>query len=379
VTDSPRTVIHVISALALGGAERVMVDLLNGLARRGEAVEACVTRCDTRLASALLPAIPVTVLGRRSTWEPGPLLRFLRRCRRAPRVILHAHGRSSFLFCAVARAALPKRVRLILHDHHGAPPSPGEARTLRRAARHFLDAYVGVSSDLGSWARTQFGAPVHVIGNGIDLTRFVDAQPLPRASLLSNATGLLGVVVGSLRPAKGQLTQLRAAAQSPKAREALYLLLVGEDLGDDYSRECHKAADGLGPGRVAFLGPRADVPSILKSADLGIVPSHVESGPIVLLEYLAAGLPFVATRTGDIAASVDAEGLGLMVPPGDERALAVALDRVVSLSPQARRQMVERGRGFVEQHFGLSQRLDQLSTIYDSLFPASCLRSASAA
>src|SRR5688500_13166482 len=96
VSTEALTVIHVTSALAFGGAERMLVDLCNGLFLLGRQVEVCVTRTDTRLASALRPEIRMLVLGRRRTWDLGALFTFARHCLAQSAVVLHAHGRSSF-------------------------------------------------------------------------------------------------------------------------------------------------------------------------------------------------------------------------------------------------------------------------------------------
>ena len=83
--------------------------------------------------------------------------------------------------------------------------------------------------------------------------------------------------------------------------------------------------------RVWFHGflPKQEVASMMRTADLLVLPSHWENLPCVLLEAMASGLPVVATRVGGTSEIVD-ESCGELVPPGSADALAAAILRVAN-------------------------------------------------
>lgn len=147
--------------------------------------------------------------------------------------------------------------------------------------------------------------------------------------------------IGRLAPQKGVRTLVEAAGtlQTPDVR----VLLVGD--GPERAR-LEREVERLGLGhRVRFLGffPHDRVPAALAHADLLVLPSLYEELGTVLLEAMWSGLPIVASRTGGIPDVVSDETTGLLVPPGDPKALAEAIDRVLG-SPDLARRLAEAAR-----------------------------------
>jgi glycosyltransferase involved in cell wall biosynthesis len=81
---------------------------------------------------------------------------------------------------------------------------------------------------------------------------------------------------------------------------------------------------------VTFLGFRPDGPTLIGELDLLVIPSLSEGTPLVLLEGAAAGVPVVATAVGGIPEQVSDGIEALLVPPGDDRALADACRRILA-------------------------------------------------
>jgi glycosyltransferase involved in cell wall biosynthesis len=96
-------------------------------------------------------------------------------------------------------------------------------------------------------------------------------------------------------------------------------------------------------GRIELLGPRGDVSEVLARSDVFVLSSRSEGFPVSILEAMAAGLPVVATDVGGVAEAVVHDETGYLVPPGDPRALAEALERLVA-DPDLRRRLGESGR-----------------------------------
>jgi glycosyltransferase involved in cell wall biosynthesis len=130
--------------------------------------------------------------------------------------------------------------------------------------------------------------------------------------------------------------RLMAAKALDVAFEALaevdgVALLVAGDGPDRPALEIRAASLGLG-ARVRFLGaqPRGDVLSLFRAADAVLLSSAWENFPHTVVEALAVGTPVVATAVGGIPEVVRDGENGLLVPPGDPRALAAAMRRVVA-------------------------------------------------
>ena len=141
--------------------------------------------------------------------------------------------------------------------------------------------------------------------------------------------------VGRLAPQKGVRTLIEAAGalRTP----GIQVLLVGD--GPEQARlESEVGTSGLGH-RVHFLGfvHHDTVPAALAHADLLVLPSLYEELGTVLLEAMWSNLPIVASRTGGIPDVVSDGKTGLLVPPGEPRALAGAIDRVLGSPDLARR------------------------------------------
>ena len=118
---------------------------------------------------------------------------------------------------------------------------------------------------------------------------------------------------------------------------------------------------------VRTIGVRNDAPALMAGADAGVFSSKNESGPLVLLEYMASKLPFVATETGEIAHAVKDAGVGILTEPRDYLALADGLAALLEMTPEQRAEMGERGRQLVITEFEQHVVVRQVEAIYAQL------------
>lgn len=169
---------------------------------------------------------------------------------------------------------------------------------------------------------------IHVVPNGVDLAVFRNL-PSPPETLRARLRGRFVVVfLGSLKPWHGIENLCRAFRKLRAKVPAAHLLVVGEGPMLGY---LEKTAAELGPDAITLTGavPHQAVPGLLAFADVGVAPyPELEDFyfcPLKVIEYQAAGLPVVASDLGDMARLVAHGRNGLLVPPGDTRALAQAL------------------------------------------------------
>jgi glycosyltransferase involved in cell wall biosynthesis len=170
--------------------------------------------------------------------------------------------------------------------------------------------------------------------------------------------------VASLFPYKGHRCLLQALTLIRDQLPADWLLLAAGRDPDNNLAELVSLAEQLGLGEhVRFLGERLDVPAILSAADIHVSASQEEGFPNNILEAMSAGLPVVATAVGGVPEQVTDETTGLLVPPDNPGALALALlllagDRTRRLS------MGRAGRQRVEQNFSLERSIDAFAQAY---------------
>jgi glycosyltransferase involved in cell wall biosynthesis len=210
------------------------------------------------------------------------------------------------------------------------------------------------------------GASVSLIPHGVDLSRFQPADP-------RTSTGRLTVLaVGRLVEKKGFSVLIAAAALT---RAALSIRIVGDGpLRDGLAAQI--AGAGLGD-RVTLAGPMShtELPQAYADAQIVAVPSVVNSAgdrdglPNVVLEAMAMGRPVVASDVGAVSAAVETDVTGILVPPGDPVALAVALDRLAG-DAGFRQYIGAHGRQRVERDYELgactARLIDHLEAVYVS-------------
>jgi glycosyltransferase involved in cell wall biosynthesis len=204
-----------------------------------------------------------------------------------------------------------------------------------------------------------------IIPNGFDVVRFVpdDAARLSvRSELGIGPRSLLVGMVGRFHPQKNQQGFLEAAALLAHRGLDLRYVMAGAELQSS-NRELTAVIDRLGlTGQVHLLGSRTDMPRIMASLDLLVLPSHGEGFPNVVGEAMSAGVPCVATDVGD-ARSLLGEG-GLVVRPNDPEALAGGMFEILSLPSEKRRALGELARERIKRMFSIQEVARRYETLY---------------
>lgn len=170
------------------------------------------------------------------------------------------------------------------------------------------------------------GAPADRLGmiyNGIELDRFAGLPPQrdARRRFQLPQDALILIKVANLWEYKGHADLIEALAGADLGRDWL-LLLVGRDEGAEDALLAQIRARDI-DSRVRFMGATDQVPGLLAAADIGISVSHEEGFSNAVVEYLAAGLPVVATDVGGSREAV--ADAGLIVSAGDPGAIRQAI------------------------------------------------------
>ncbi len=376
MTPLRRTRVLIVNdSLNVGGAERVAVDIANSLDRSRHEVLFCSTRVSGPLRSQINEDIPVNILGRSATWDIAKLFTFAKYINKEQVDVIHSHGRGTMKFVALARELRLIKARHVFHDHFGwLHVDRGAGRGLRLALNSAVDAYIGVDQRLCDWAKDTARidpSRVNLIRSGVDLDRFTNVVAHDLRSELDLPTdALVLMMVANFRPQKDHPTLLRAMADlTADQRERLRLIVVGSTTADvGYHAKCVEMAEHLGIDHlVRFIGARDDTPELLAGADAAVLSSKNETGPLVVLEYMASAKPFIATDTGQITDAVRDLRVGLIPAPRDHHEVADALGELLEMSRDERSEMGRRGRRAAEELFSQSAAIEQVERVYQKV------------
>ena len=201
---------------------------------------------------------------------------------------------------------------------------------------------------------------VLIRGSGVDTKLFTEAPPQPNGMpLVILASRMLwdkgiGEFVEAVRLLRSQGIISRFA-------------LVGEgDAENPSSISSTQLASWHDEGVIEWWGRRDDMPQVFAEAHIVCLPSYREGLPKVLIEAAACGCPIVTTNVPGCREIVRQGENGLLVPPRDVNALALALQRLLN-DAELCKTMGRRGRALVEAEFSIEQVVEQTLLIYKDL------------
>lgn len=360
---------HVILDMGFGGAERLAQDILIAMKKQGAH---CHVFCFDGISGNTEPlsrqGIPIELIKRKQTaFDSLTCLRLLRRLKALSIQLVHAHDLSSLSYAVVVGMVLGIPVVMTEHSRHYI-----EARRIRRLEKRLLCLgvcrLVAVSPELAlASVQRDRVAPgkVAVIENGVDVGRFARAEGRSFREDLGLGPGETVVgMVGRLEEIKGPGVLLEAFADLAGRIPGTRLVYIGEGGLGEALRD---RAEVLGlSGRVHFLGSRADIPEVMSGLDILALPSLSEGLPFALLEGMAAGRAVVATTVGRVPGIVQpAQGpeKGLLVPPGDPKALSQALVTLLGDAP-LRGRLGRAARRFVAGHYDQQDMFKGYQAVY---------------
>lgn len=210
-------------------------------------------------------------------------------------------------------------------------------------------------------------ARVTCIATGVDLARF---NPGVKGTL----RGELGVgpevalvgMISVLRSWKGHATFLDAAARLLGAAKRPVRFVIAGD-GPARAEWEEKIAQEPWKDHVTLLGHRADVPNLLASLDVLVLPSYAHEGiPQIILQAQAMSRAVVATTIGGIPEVVENGVTGLLIPPRDAAALAEKIDALLE-NPTLSARLGQAARAHIEKHYSLDAMGERLLGLYETL------------
>lgn len=288
--------------------------------------------------------------------------------------IIHTHNsKAGFVGRLAAKIA---GVPVIVHTIHGfsfhefeRPPRRALFLFLERFAALFADKLITISGPLKDWGLSSgIGKPWQYITiySGIEISKFnvnIDKEGLKRNLGISPGELVIGVV-SKLWEGKGHRNILEATREVLKEFPNLKLLIVGDGYLKPNLVELKKQLNI--DEKVIFTGFRKDIPELTSLFDVAILASFFEGMGRVLLEAMVLEKPVIGTRVGGIVDVVDEGKTGLLVPPNDSAALAVAMTTLLR-NQELRVKMGKAAIQKIDEKFSAQNMVKKIEELYDEL------------
>ena len=363
-----RTVVHYIDSSDIGGAEQMVLTILQGLdSNKWRLV--LIYHSDPGLSRFLETLntldIEVICLPRIRSWRDfSAIANFIRKLREIKPSIFHAHLVWHLRCSYGIVAAFIARTPAIVATQHAFLEINGRKHILfQKIISLFVDRYIavskGIADRLGNFIYSK--NKLTVIYNGIAIDKFSKVRgidPLKKIKGYQEVSVIL--TVARINKSKGHADIIKAAS----LLQGAIFILVGD--GPELSTYEEQVRNNHLQDQVFFLGYREDIPNLLSSCDIFVLPSLYEGLPLTVLEAMAAAKPVVASNISGINEVVVDGKTGLLVPPENPGALASAIESLIA-NPDFAKELGQAGRNRVEENFTAYIMVKRISDLYAEL------------
>ena len=364
----PVRVLFISSGLGVGGAETMLLCLLEHIDRR-LIMPAVISLTGLGAIGPKIQAldIPVEDVGLSRGSNPFPLVSLIRLCRQIssfrPDVVQTWQYHADLLGGIAARIAGVQTVSWGIRNGDLPLDYSKNAIRLIRSLSGVLSYRVPkailFNSQSARAVHVKEGydtSKMEVIPNGFDLMRYTPNQKSRRSlrdELGLSPDVLLGGFVARDDPVKNHEGFLRAVRLVHVEMPDVHFVLAGHMGCQSNRRLCQIIADKQISDSVHILGHREDIPEVLAALDVLVLASDTEAFPNVLGEAMACGVPCVATAAGDSAWIIG--DTGRVVRIGDMEALAKKILELLVMGLERRRALGMKARLRIKKNFDVRQ------------------------
>jgi glycosyltransferase involved in cell wall biosynthesis len=375
MTDRTK-VLHIITGLATGGAETMLLKLLTGMDEtRFQNSVIALTDAGSIGDRIRELGIPLTVLGMsRSRPMPWDFIRLYLQIRRhKPHVVQTWLYHADFFGYFAARLAGVKSIAWNIRcSYMGADYYRGISGILIKAlaALSSRPEVIIVNSAAGRALHESLGyhpAKWQIIPNGFD-TNIFKASTEFRTNIrdelgISPDARVVGMI-GRWDPVKGHNVFLKTASRLCESQPDCQFVLVGSGCEDSNAELLEHASSGL-RANLHLLGERDDIPAVTAALDIAVCASIGEGFPNILGEAMASEVPCVATDVGDCSDII--ADTGRIVPSGDAVAMAKAWAELLTLPVDEFAELGRKARHRVEQVYSIGNVIETYERLYEKL------------
>lgn len=374
----PQNVLFLQSSSELYGSGKIILQVLRLYRREGLNPVVVLTGPGPIQPILEEEGFPVYVhnLGilRRKYVNPSGLLNRLSKNLKAYRFLSDLHRKYNFqlvysnTLAVIVGAYWAKRnqIQHIWHIHEIIPGPFPLVKLLSKLLDQSTPWPIAVSKAVADhWQPFLKKSKIQVIHNGIPYDAFLKAPATLKSDLGLGEHAVFIGMIGRINPGKGQLFFLEMAEKLAKKHPTSHFVLVGDPF-PGYEPILEEVRIVIEEKRlenwVSYLGFRSDIPEVMASLDIFVLPSILpDSFPTVILEAMASGKPVVATRSGGASEMVLDGETGFLIPIGDKEKGLEALEKLVE-NPELRQSFGEAGRKRVLLEYGLEAFEEKIRT-----------------
>ena len=351
-------VLQLIDSLETGGAERVAVNIANGLLNKVDKSFLCTTRAEGLLKLSLNKEVGYLFLDKKKTIDIKAIIKLYRFVKQNKITIIHAHSTSFFL--ATIIKILNINLKLVWHDHYGESEYLAKRpKKVLKSCSYFFSHAFSVNSKLENWIKDNL--------NVKDVSYLPNFAVKNKTNTITKLKGNIGkriVCLANFRKQKDHLNLLKAFKSVLKTELDWTLHLVGKHFNDDCSKAIFTFIETNQLAKSVFVyGSCSDTSLILEQCDIGVLASKSEGLPLALLEYGLVSLPVIATNVGDCNRVISNVNEGILVKSEDHKAFASALLKYI----KDKKLRVALGRNFylkISTSFTEKSTLESIIKIY---------------
>ena len=357
-------IVHFIDTRGVGGAETVMIQCVMGLKNFGHQVEIWHLGSAWVSESCREKGIKDRVIWapnfyKKSYLLPVALLLLIVQSYRYRVDIIHSHIYTAVASIAVIAPFLRARHIGTLHDTWFMENRYALRKLLLRMAVFFGTKLVVISEDMRAKVENKIGIKadaMSVVYNGTDATEFVPDEKIDR----NNKTKV--ICVARLIPRKRIDLLLDASRELKQKGYCFDMTVVGGGELEGRLREI--VSESELSDTIKLLGERKDIPLLLRSSNIFVLPSDDEGLPCSIIEAMASGLPVVASDVGGVRELVVDDENGFLFPAGNGAELFGALEKLIRDS-EVQKKLGRRSREMFEQHFSTDVMASSYLEVYE--------------
>jgi glycosyltransferase involved in cell wall biosynthesis len=321
-------VLQVINSLETGGAEKLLLETIPLYNKKGIEVDLLLLNGKTGPFLETLKGsncCKIYALGT-SVYNPLHVFRMIPFLRKYD--IAHVHLFPSQYWIVLAKILSFSKIKIVVTEHSTTNPRIKNyfLSILDRFIYKFYDKIVCITNDVYQIIIKHLKEPKSkslIIQNGVQLQKIYDAQPYDKKMIsgLFTDQDILIVQIASFNKHKDQQTAIKALKHLP---DNVKLVFVGDGplkvSCEDFVKELNLI------NRVVFLGNRADVPQLLKTADISILSTNGEGFSLVAIESMAAGIPFICS---DVPGMINVKDAGILFEKENAEKLAFFIRKLI--------------------------------------------------
>jgi glycosyltransferase involved in cell wall biosynthesis len=323
-----KSVVLVIDTLESGGAEKVLIMLSNLLYANGHDVKVICTLNSGSIANQLNSNIKQVALHRKNKFSLFTMYKLVKECSNYE--IVHVHSRHNLLYLFVAATIFRLNKKIFFHEHFGDVDINSKVKLYQKII-YTKVKYIAVSKTLQQWALNRVKVlpqNVFLLSNTISVTNVSSSFDVQ----LNNSKIQL-LMVSNFRKSKNIEFAISIAKELKNLHFNFQLTIIGQPVNKDYFNSVKDLIKEFQLEDDVIIATNVyNTQAILHQYHLAIHTSKTESGPLVLLEYMAHALPFVTYFTGDIIDEVKEDFPESIIRDFNIDNWITAIQKVLSLS-----------------------------------------------